>query len=287
MSQQLRQLKSRIRSVEGTWKVTRAMEMVAMSKYKTIEGPLVMARAYFEKLASITYNILSAQEEPLSHPFLSSKNDANGPVGLFIISSDTGLCGAYSDHLLKASDRFILENKARGVKVFAFGRKAANHCKKRGIVPARVFPGIHGKLRSDFYLPVYEQLSQAFLKGEIKELYVAYTIFENAMKHHPVVQKLITIDIPPDVKSSGCIVESGPRGIGADIIPMFVTNRLRLMFFEAFTSEHSARMVAMKSAKDNAKELMGDLILLRNKIRQATITREVIEIISSAEALKG
>jgi F-type H+-transporting ATPase subunit gamma len=245
-----------------------------------------MARSYFERLASVTFNLIASSDEPMASPFLVPDRKG-GTVGLLVISSDTGLSGSYSDRLLKTADLFMRDNPGRDIRIFAFGRKAANFYKKHGRPVFLAFPGIHGKLRQDFYVPVYEKLMEAFLKKEIAELHVAYTVFINPMKHHPVVEKLMTVDVPPDLKPSNIIVESGDRGIGSDILPMFIAHKLRLMFLESFASEHSARMVSMKSAKDNARELMGELILLRNKLRQATITREVIEIISSSEALKG
>ncbi|NTV29120.1 MAG: ATP synthase F1 subunit gamma [Candidatus Omnitrophica bacterium] len=285
MSQQLRQLKGRIRSIEGTWKITRAMEMVAMSKFKALETPLDMTRAYFAKLESIALNLIRVQEGIATHPFLR-KNTANGPLGLLVVGSEAGLCGIYNDHLFKAADDFLDGHRGRDIKVYTLGRKAVTHYRKAGLAPVRAFPGFHGRLKADFHAPIYRFLEEEFLQGRISELHVAYTIFENAMKHHPVVRKLVSIDVPPGGETN-FIIESGNQGIGSDVLPMYVSNRLRLMLMESFTSEHSARMVAMKAAKDNAKELMGDLVLMRNKMRQAMITKEVIEIISSAEALKG
>ena len=284
MSQQLRQLKGRIRSVEGTWKVTRAMEMVAMSKFKALETPLDMTRAYFSKLESIALNLVRADEGMAAHPFI--KGHAQGPIGLFVIGAEAGLCGIYNDHILKAADKFLKDQAGREVRIYTLGRKVAGHYRKSGHGPVKSYPGFHGRLKSDFHADVYNFLEGEFLQGRVSELYVAYTLFENAMRRHPTVKKLICIDVTPGGESN-FIVETGPQGIGFDVLPMYVSNKLRLMMLESFTCEHSARMVAMRAAKDNAKELMGDLVLLRNKIRQAVITKEVIEIISSAEALKG
>ena len=285
MSQQLRQLKSRIRSVEGTWKITRAMEMGAMSKFKALETPLDMTRAYFAKLESIALHLIRVQKGELAHPFLA-KGAEGGPLGLFVVGAEAGLCGIYNEHLFKVADRFLAGQAGRDIRIYTLGRKAASHFRKSGRMPVKAFPGFHGRLKADFHSAIYRFLEEEFMQGRISELHVAYTIFENAMKHHPTVRRLISIEVPPGGESN-FIIESGFQGIGSDVLPMYVSNRLRLMLMESFTSENSARMVSMKAAKDNAKELMGDLILLRNKMRQAMITKEVIEIISSAEALKG
>lgn len=255
-----------------------------MSKFKSLENPLEMARAYFEKLESIMFNLIRANQQAVSHPFLAPA--VNGFVGLLVVSSETGLCGVYNDHLFKVAESFIEANKARGIKLYAFGRKAITHFKKSGQPVEKSFYGFHGRLKPTFHSEIYQSLEKDFLAGNVVEVHVAYTAFQNAMKHHPVVKKLLGIDVSKG-EHSNFIIESGLKGGVADVIPMYATNKLRLMMLESFTSEHSSRMVAMRAAKDNAKELMSDLILLRNKMRQAAITKEVIEIISSAEALKG
>ncbi len=288
MSQQLRQLKTRIRSIEGTWKVTRAMEMVSMSKYKAIESPLSMSRSYFKKLESIAFNLIRSGEEEMAHPFIKpSLNESQGKWGLVVVTSETGLCGIYNDHVLRAADRFIAAHPGRSFQLYLMGRKASGHYKRRNAVIERIFPALHGKLRSDFHMPVYQAVSEDFLKGKVSEVHVAHTLFVNAMKHEPVVKKLLSVEVPPAEHNGDFMLETGSGSGISDVLAMYVSNKLRLMCMESFASEYSARMVAMRGAKDNAKELMGDLVLMRNKLRQATITREVIEIISSSEALKG
>ncbi|MBF0619500.1 MAG: ATP synthase F1 subunit gamma [Candidatus Omnitrophica bacterium] len=285
MSQQLRHLKTRIRSIEGTWKVTRAMEMVAMAKFKSMQAPLTRARVYVQKLASILAHVVGSSEEGLSHPLLA-KTPVVQAVGLLVITSDAGLCGGYNDTLIKAANKFIKAMPGREVRLYVLGRKATNFFKKRELQPVKVFPGFHGKLKADIHVPIADFLFEEFSAGKVGELHVAYTVFENAMKHKPVVEKFAPLDVAP-VSGEQFMVEAGEAGIINDLLPIFVSSRLRQMLMESLASEYSARMVAMKGAKDNAKELMGDLVLQRNKMRQATITKEIIEIISSVEALKG
>lgn len=284
MSQQLRQLKSRIRSIEGTWKVTRAMEMVSMSKFKTLEGPLSMSRAYFSKLDSIFNNLL-AVESGVTHPYFKQRTE--GPLGLVVITSDTGLCGTYTNEVLRQADQFMAAHKDRDIKIYAYGRKGAAHFRKKGFPVQKYVPGVHGRLTFSFHKDLFDAVMTDYDSNLLAEVHVVYSVFKTAMKHIPVAEKFLNIDRKPVQGGANFIVESGTKGILTDVLPMYLSNRMRLMMLESFVSEQSSRMVAMKSAKDNAKELMGDLILLRNKLRQATITKEVIEIISSAEALKG
>ncbi|MBF0386404.1 MAG: ATP synthase F1 subunit gamma [Candidatus Omnitrophica bacterium] len=282
MSQQLRQLKTRIRSIEGTWKVTRAMEMVSMSKFKALETPLKRGRAYFDKVRSIFMNV-AGSDTTVKNDFMVKRN---GPLALFVISADTGLCGVYNYQLIRAAERFIEQNPGREIRIYVYGRKGAGHFRKKGLAITRAFAGVHGRLPVDFHRKMFEQMLADFKEHKVAEVHVAYTVFENAMKHHPKVVKFLNLD-RPQVSNSNFILESGRDGMLAELVPLYLESWFRLMLLESFTSEYSARMVAMKSSKENAKELMGDLVLLRNKVRQAAITKEVIEIISSVEALKG
>lgn len=282
MSQQLRHLKGRIRSIEGTWKVTRAMEMVSMSKFKAFESPLRMGRAYFERVRMFFESVASVETSGNS-PFMTKRE---GPAGLVVLSGDTGLCGIYNEHLMRSAEAFVRKQEGRPVKIYVYGRKGASYLRKRGIQVERVFPGFHGKLSGNFHETFLNVILEDFLQKKIADVHVAYTLFHNAMKHEPVVEKFLNVDKPVG-KGTNFILEFGREGILTELMPLYLSSRFRLMMLESFTSEQSARMVAMKSAKDNAKELMGDLILLRNKVRQAAITKEVIEIISSVEALKG
>jgi len=284
MSQQLRQLKSRIRSVEGTWKVTRAMEMVSMAKFKSVVVSLTMARAYFRKLEVLFDHLLAAGVDG-SHPYFLPR--AKGAIGLVVITADTGLCGIYTDAVLRQADNIIAAHKGQEIRIYVYGRKGQGHFRKNGMAVHKFFPGVHGRVQTMFHREILDAVTADYDKELLKEVHVCYTVFRTPVKHEPTAEKFLNFELDKAVGYEDFAIESGPRGILADIIPLYLSHRLRLMMLESFVSEHSARMVSMKSAKDNAKELMGDLVLLRNKMRQAMITKEVIEIISSAEALKG
>ena len=284
MSQQLRQLKTRIRSVESTWKVTRAMEMVSMSKFKASGIPLEMGRKYFEKIQSLFANLFAAQGD-CGSSFLIPRS-GKGAIGVFVITTDAGLCGSYNHQLTDLAEKFIEKHPGRPVKLYVYGRKGQTHFKKNGFVVEKGFSAIHGRPVGNFHALMLNALVKAYEDDQLDEVHVLYTVFHNAMRHAPVVKRFLPID-PSKGKQQDVIIEAGREGILSEIIPMYLSSQLRLWLLESLTSEHSARMVAMKAAKDNAKELMGDLVLLRNKMRQTMITREVIEIISSAEALKG
>ncbi|MEI8011815.1 MAG: ATP synthase F1 subunit gamma [Candidatus Omnitrophota bacterium] len=284
MSQQLRHLKSRIRSIEGTWKVTRAMEMVSMAKFKGLDAPLTAARFYFSRIESILNNLLAADTD-MTHPYFRRRD--KGAIGLVVITSDTGLCGGYTDQILSQADAFLAAHKDRDIRLYVYGRKGQSYFRRIGREVYRYFPGAHGRLSAVFHQELTDAVLGDYNKKELAEVHVCYTLFKSAMKYIPSTAKFLHIDPKPRAAGGDFIIESGIKGILSDLLPMYLASRMRLLMLESFTCEQAARMVSMKSAKDNAKELMGDLILLRNKIRQAAITKEVIEIISSAEALKG
>lgn len=286
MSQQLRQLKTRIKAIDGIWKVTRAMEMVALSKFKAIESPLTMSRLYFEKLSSITHNLIASIPEE-KHPFLSTARPLEAPHALFVVSTDTGLCGGYNAHLHKTVMQYLNANSNQRNSLYALGRKASTHFTNRGLKPVHIFPSCHGKIRPEFFHSCYDRLAKDYLRGNIASVHVAYTSFYNPMKHHPTIKKLLPVERPEVISQTFELETGDQQNVLSEVLPLYVAHHLRLMIMESLTSEFSARMVAMKASKDSAKELMGDLILLRNKIRQAVITKEVVEIISSSEALKG
>lgn len=263
--------------------MTRAMEMVSMSKFKTLETPLKMGRAYFNKINSLFASVASV-ESATTNPFMVQRH--NAPIGIFVLTADTGLCGIYNYQIIRAVEKFIEKNPGKDIRLYVYGRKGIGAFRKKGISIVQAFPGFHGKLTGNFHKNILDTLINDFLNAKVSEIHVAYTVFENAMKHHPVVQKFLSVD-KPVVKNSNFIVEFTHEGMLDELMPLYLSSWFRLMILESLTSEHSARMVAMKSSKDNAKELMGDLVLLRNKVRQASITKEVIEIISSVEALKG
>lgn len=253
-----------------------------MSKFKALDTPLKMGRAYFEKIRSIFANVAGA-ETTAKNPFLVKRN---GPLALFVVSADTGLCGVYNYQLMRAAERFIEANPGREIRLYVYGRKGVGHFRKKGLAIAHSFAGIHGRLPVNFHQKMLDTLVSDFLERNVAEVHVAYTIFKNPMKLYPTVVKFLHVERPP-ANNTNFLLESSQGGILAELMPLYLASWFRLMLLESFTSEYSARMVAMKSSKENAKELMGDLILLRNKVRQASITKEVIEIISSVEALKG
>ncbi len=283
MPPSLRQLKSRIQSVENTKKIMRAMEMVSVTKLKRVEGPLSFAKDYAIKLEELLTKISTQQKEKI-HPLLSVRQMP--AKGLFVVvSSDTGLCGNYNNRIIDFAHTFIRQTNLSDVEVFPIGKKAQNYFRKNNFLIQHGFTDFFGRFSHEKARVITDQLLSRYIKEDI-EIYLIYTHYISSAKWQPQVEKLIE---PPETNAQPLdyIVEPNLNHVVTQIIPQMVLAKIRRILLDSFCSEHSARAIAMRMANDNAKELIGQLILLRNKLRQASITKEVIEIISSAEALKG
>jgi F-type H+-transporting ATPase subunit gamma len=284
MIQTLRQIKARIRGIENTWKITRAMEMVAVSKLRRLQSALGPLRAYFGKLDHLVQNYLADLGER-SHPFLEAKKRTK-TVALCLITSDSGLCGTYNESLIRVAKDFISRYGAKEVNLIAIGKKGFTYFKRQGMPISHAYVGLHGRISPQMLKELTGVLTSSFISGEVDEVYVAYTRFESAARYRPTIEKILNLEPSPN-KPFEYIVEPDYSAVLQELLPLFILKKIHLMLMESMISEFSARALSMRSATDNAKELIEGLILLRNKVRQSTITKEVLEIVSTAEALKG
>ncbi len=284
MIQNLRQIKSRIRGIENTRKITRAMEMVSSAKLSRVKSAMLSNRAYLSGIEGILNDSVTA-EYASTHPLLAKKERVKTLV-LCVISADTGLCGPYNQNIIRHAERFVSLERDKYVKLVTVGREAYNYFSRRGFHVAHRYSGLNGR----FSAVVSDELSSDIVKmyqnGEADEIHIAHTRFSVKLRHAPVIEKFLNMEIR-GVGHMDYIYEPGQEEILSSIIPKYISLRMRAIILEAFTSEHSSRMLAMKTATDNADDLIDTLTLLRNKARQSAITKEVLEIALSAEALKG
>ena len=297
----LRQIKRRIRSVESTKKITRAMQMVSTAKFKRSEDMLYIGRPYYLKLDSILQRLLMSlkPEELRAHPLLEERAEKKN-LAVCVITSDSGLCSVYNNNIIRATEDFITQHGKEKIKLVAVGRKGFAYFAKRGIKIAKSYVGLHGRYSPETADEIADALVGMFLSGEADEIYIAHTHFGAAMRYHTRVRKFLNI-VPhvPGVRTTEpkepaakedeieFIADPSIEKILKDLIPRYISAKMRLILLDAFTSEHSARMMAMQTATDNAVELIDSLTMLRNKARQASITGEVLQVASAAEALKG
>lgn len=282
-----KEIRSKIKSVENTRKITKAMEMVAASKMRKAQDRMRAARPYGEKIRRVAAHLSHALTE-YKHPFLVNREVKT--VGLVLITSDKGLCGGLNSNILRLAVSKVKEFEAQGKKFQAtcIGNKGLGFMQRAGakIVSHVIALGDTPHLEK-LIGPVKIQLD-AYMRGEIDALFIGYTRFINTMKQEPVFEQLLPL--PGDAVGSSrtkwdYVYEPDAKAVIDDLLLRYVEALIYQAVAENMASEQSARMVAMKSASDNAKTVIGDLKLVYNKARQAAITKELSEIVSGAAAV--
>jgi len=286
MAQSLKVIKSRVRSIQSTEKVTSAMQMIAVTKLNRMERQILAMRPYFKKLESLFSHLVQSGQAQLEHPFFRQSQNAEKIV-LCVFTSDNGLCGAYNNNIIRQAEEFILRQGKEKVKLVVIGKRGFKYFHNHGYNILNSYIGLNAKFSDKICEDITKGLSGIFLSQEADEVYLGYTHFETALTLRPRIVKFLNLEIEPAAEEIDYIFEPSRARILEEMVPQYIAFKMRSIFVEAFTSEHAARTVAMKSATENARELLHKLILLRNKVRQANITRDILEIISSAEALKG
>jgi len=282
-----KEIRNKIKSVENTRKITKAMEMVAASKMRKAQDRMRAARPYGEKIRRVAGNLSHALTE-YKHPFLIKRDPAN--IGLILVTSDKGLCGGLNSNVLRLCVAKMKELEAKGIKLQAtcIGNKGFGFMQRAGgkIVSHAIGLGDTPHLEK-LIGPVKVQLD-AFMKGEIDALYIGYTRFINTMKQEPVFEQLLPLsgEAVGSAKTKwDYVYEPEAKSVIDDLLIRYVEALIYQAVAENMASEQSARMVAMKSASDNAKNVIGELKLIYNKARQAAITKELSEIVSGAAAV--
>lgn len=284
MIQSLMHIKRRMRSIENTRKITRAMEMVSASKLNRCRAALLAARPFYLRLEATTRDFL-AHAGTVAHPFLAAKGAA-GRICICVITSDAGLCGIYNQAIIRAVDDFAGRYDRDAIAMVTVGKEGFAHFSRRGYTILRSYPEMHGRYSDAAAGSLAADLIALFTDGSADEVYVGHTHFDAMLRYKPKVQKVLQIDYTPAPRAD-YLIEPDREQVAAEILPRYFREKIRLIMLDAFTAEHASRTIAMKTAKDNAEDLIGALTLMRNKARQAAITKEVIEIASAAEALKG
>lgn len=284
MAQSIKQIKNRIRSVENTKKVTGAMQMISVAKLHRIEDRLFALRPYALKLENLMYDLAASTQGYLPEYFQGSPGAEN--ILLCLITSDSGLCGVYNQNIIRAVEEFLGKHDIQKVKLILAGQKGMSYFKDRSIEILDSYTGLNAKYDPEPCDKIIAQLGSLFLAGQVGSVYLAYTYFDNSIIQKATIERLLPLESRKG-KQTDYIIEPDLKSMLAQLIPYYLRVKMRLVFLESFTSEHAARTVSMKTATDNAKELLEGLVLLRNKVRQAGITQDILELTSSVEALRG
>ncbi len=286
-----KEIRGKIKSVENTKKITKAMEMVAASKMRKAQERMRSARPYADKIRNITANLAQANPE-YTHPFMAVSSGAAKSAGFVVVTTDKGLCGGLNTNVLRAVTAKLKELEAQGVKAeaVAIGNKGLGFLNRIGakVVSHAVQLGDTPHLEK--LIGPVKVLLDAYAEGKLNAVYLCYTRFINTMKQEPVVEQLLPLaadKVKADAGQPGWdyLYEPDAQTVIDGLLLRYVEALIYQAVAENMASEQSARMVAMKAATDNAGTLIGELKLVYNKTRQAAITKELSEIVGGAAAV--
>ena len=284
-----KEIRGKIKSVENTKKITKAMEMVAASKMRQAQERMRAARPFTEKVRGIAANLGRANPEYV-HPFMAV-NDAKG-TGYIVVTTDKGLCGGLNTNVLRVLTSMLREGQTKGFtpQAVAIGNKGLGFLGRNGVKVVAHATQLGDTPHLEKMIGPVKVLLDAYVNGEISSVQLCYTRFINTMKQEPVVEQLLPLSsekIQKDSKqhSWDYVYEPDANVVIDDLLLRYVEALVYQAVAESMASEQSARMVAMKSATDNAGSVIGELKLIYNKTRQAAITKELSEIVAGAAAV--
>ena len=283
-----KEIRAKIKSVENTRKITRAMEMVAAAKMRKAQERMRAARPYAEKIRNVAAHLSRANPE-YKHSFLSKRESVKN-VGLIVVTSDKGLCGGLNTNILRlAVGRMkAWEGEGKGIVVCPIGNKGLGFMNRIGARVKSNMTGLGDTPHIEKLIGAVKVMLDAYAAGEIDAIYLSYNHFINTMKQEPRVEQLLPLSGEQLGTAEGSwdyIYEPEAKQVIDELMVRYIESLVYQAVVENMASEQSARMVAMKAASDNAKNVIGELKLVYNKARQAAITREISEIVSGAAAI--
>jgi len=284
----LRDIRRRIRSVESTQKITRAMKLVAAAKLRRAQERLLSGRPYAAKMAELLSSLVRRAEGE-AHPLLVRRPPAR--KRLVIITADKGLCGAFNSNILRASLAFLRQQGETSVTLVVVGKKARDFYRRRPYEVKSEMLGFFDRLAYSHAQELAGGLMQEYLAGEVDEVHLMYNEFRSVAVQRVTREQLLPIEPAEATEGQGdvtgdYIYEPSPDAILEAILPRHVTTQVYRALMESVAGEYGARMTAMEAATKNAKEMIGVLTIQYNKARQERITRELLDIVGGAEALR-
>jgi len=297
----LRDIRKRIASVRSTRQITKAMKMVAAAKLRRAQENILANRPYAAKMLEVLRN-LAARTSPDAHPLLYRRDPKR--IELVVLTSDRGLCGAFNMNLIQRAERFLAEEKAgvESLSLSFIGRKGRDYFRKKKVTIRQEYVNLYGKVDYALASRIGQDLVQSYVEERVDAIYLLYSEFKSAIQQRVVLEKILPLAADL-LKEAGKGKETAPAGPGVaasvdyiyepseveilgKILPMYVEVQVYRALLESVASEFGARMTAMENATQNAGEMIDKLTLIYNKARQASITKELIEIVGGAEALK-
>jgi F-type H+-transporting ATPase subunit gamma len=278
-------IRRRIRSVKNTQQITKAMKMVAAAKLRRAQERMFAARPYAAALREVLASI-ATRVDTSRHPLLQQREQEK-KVLLLVVTADRGLCGAFNTNVIRAAQNAIAEKGWEEVHLIPIGRKANDFFKRREIPIRRQATQVFQALSLDTAREIANSLIDDFTSGEFDAVYVLYNEFKSIIAQRVVLDRLLPLEhawSAQEAPSIDYLYEPGPEQILSEMLPKYVEFQLYRVLLESAAAEQGARMTAMEAATKNASEMIGSLTLTYNRIRQASITKEIIEIVSGAAA---
>jgi F-type H+-transporting ATPase subunit gamma len=289
-------IRRRVRAVKSTQQITKAMKMVAASRLRRAQERIQHARPFAVQMRRVL-NSLASRVDPSTHPLLDERAvpRANGRVLLFVITADRGLCGSFNTNVIKASGTFITESSGRQVALGLIGRRGRDFFGRRGFEVKYEVVNLFAHLKYEIAQEIAAAAIGAFTSGEVDSVYLAYNEFKSVMVQHVTVEQLLPIprtafdtaaSAPaPSAPPIDYLYEPEPEELFTHLLPSYVEVQVFRALLESNASFYAAQMTAMDAATRNSGEMIEQLTLYMNKVRQAAITREIIEVVSGAQAL--
>jgi F-type H+-transporting ATPase subunit gamma len=275
-------IRRRIRSVKNTQQITKAMKMVSAAKLRRAQDAIFAARPYARKMMEVLSS-MAARAEDRSHPLLEQREGEK--ILLVLVTADKGLCGGFNANIIRAAVRFLENKRPDAVELELLGKKGRDFFRRRQYRVRAEQVGLFQSLQFPAAQKIARDLIQAFVDREVDQVYLVYNEFKSVIQQRVVVERLLPIErveSRPQEPSQDYIYEPGPQKIYAELLPKHVEVQVWRALLESAAAEHGARMAAMDAATRNAGDMIDRLTLYMNKVRQAAITKEIIEVVSGA-----
>jgi F-type H+-transporting ATPase subunit gamma len=275
-------IRRRIRSVKSTQQITKAMKMVSAAKLRRAQDAMFAARPYARKMLEVLQSIASRSDQD-AHPLLEERGSER--VLVVVITGDKGLCGAFNANIIRTAARFVTDRQERGIELGLVGRKGRDALKRRGFKVRFERIGVFQALQYKTAREMAKELVDAFTNGELDEVFLVYNEFKSVIQQRIAIERLLPIErhvLNPQQPRFDYIYEPEPAGILKSLLPRHVEVQIWKALLESNAAEHGARMASMDAATNNASEMIDSLTLYMNKVRQAAITKEIIEVVSGA-----
>jgi len=278
-------IRRRIRSVKNTQQITKAMKMVSAAKLRRAQDRTIASRPYASMLRKVLGSVAAAatgDDQAADNALLAQREERR--VLLVLVTGDKGLAGAFNTYLIKGAQRFMAEREGATVRLELIGRKGRDFFRKRGADITGEHIGLAAKVKFEEVSTIAEKAMEMFRNREIDAVYLLFNEFKSVVSQKLTVSRVLPVELPPQESLANYIFNAPPAEMLEDLLPRYVTMEFYRALLESVAAEHAARMTAMDAATSNAADMIDKLTLYMNRVRQASITKEIIEVVSGAAA---